>query len=94
MPSSPVGKETALSLIEGEGRVRSFHLPEVTAKTLKPILKAQIDERSYLTSDDGGEFRKLRLKDRAGGCGTVNHSAGEYVRTGNFQHTNTIEIFF
>jgi len=90
----PVGKEAAFSLIERDGRVRSFHLPEVTAKTLKPILKAQLDERAYLMTDDGGEFRKLRLKDRAGGYATVNHSAGQYVRTGNFHHTNTIENFF
>jgi hypothetical protein len=63
----PVGKEAAFSIIEREGWVRTFHLPEVTAKTLKPILKAQIDEWSYLMTDDGREFRKLGFKDRAGG---------------------------
>jgi len=26
--------------------------------------------------------------------GTVNHSAEEYVRTGGFHHTNTVEGFF
>jgi transposase-like protein len=87
-----VGKEAAFSLIEREGKVRSFHLPEVTAKTLRPILEAQIDERSYLMTDEGGEFRKLG--DDFAGHGTVNHSAGEYVRTGGFHHTNTIENYF
>jgi transposase-like protein len=89
-----VGKEAAFSLIERDGRVRSFHLPAVNAKTLKPILKAQIDQRSYLMTDDGGEFRKLKLANNFGGHGTVNHSAGEYVRTGGFHHTNTIENYF
>lgn len=28
------------------------------------------------------------------GHGTVNHSADEYVRTGGFHHTNTVESFF
>ncbi|HEX4111893.1 MAG TPA: IS1595 family transposase, partial [Stellaceae bacterium] len=87
-----VGKEAAFSLIERDGRVRSFHLPEVNAKTLRPILKAQIDERSYLMTDDGGEYRRLGVE--FAGHGTVNHSAGEYVRTGGFHHTNTIENYF
>lgn len=86
-----VGKEAAFSLIERDGRVRSFHLPEVNAKTLKPILKAQLDERSYLMTDDGGEYRKLGVD--VAGHGTVNHSAKEYVR-GHFWHTNTVENYF
>src|SRR5207248_6837601 len=31
-----VGKEAVLSLVERGGKVRSYHLPEVTAATLKP----------------------------------------------------------
>lgn len=89
-----VGKEATFSLIERDGRVRSFHLPAVNAKTLKPILRAQVDERSYLMTDDGGEYRKLCLDENFQGHGTVNHSAGEYVRTGGFHHTNTIENYF
>jgi transposase-like protein len=87
-----VGKEAAFSLIERDGRVRSFHLPEVNAKTLRPILKAQINDRSYLMTDDGGEYR--RLGSEFAGHGTVNHSTGEYVRSGGFHHTNTIENYF
>lgn len=87
-----VGKEAAFSLIERDGKVRSFHLPAVNAKTLKPILKAQIDRRSYLMTDEGGEFRKLN--DDFSEHGAVNHSAGEYVRTDGFHHTNTIENYF
>ncbi len=87
-----VGKEAAFSLVERDGRVRSFHLPEVSAKTLKPILKAQIDGRTFLMTDEAGVYRNAG-QDFAG-HGTVNHSADEYVRHGGFMHTNTIENYF
>jgi hypothetical protein len=35
-----------------------------------------------------------RLGKEFAGHGTVNHSADEYVRTGGFHHTNTVESFF
>jgi transposase-like protein len=85
-PKTPV-----LALVERDGRVRSFRVPNVTAETLKPIITANVNRASYLMTDDapaywpiGGEFS---------GHGTVNHSAEEYVR-GVFWHTNTVENFF
>ena len=35
-----------------------------------------------------------RLGREFAGHGAVNHSADEYVRTGDFHHTNTVEGFF
>ena len=87
-----VGKEAAFSLVERDGRVRSFHVPEVSAKTLRPILKAQIDDKSYIMTDEAGVHRKVS-QDFIG-HGTVNHGAGEYVRHGGFMHTNTVENYF
>ena len=85
-----VGKEAAFSLVERGGRVRSFHVPAVSAKTLRPILNAQIDGRSRLMTDEAGAYR------RPGGDfaehDTVNHSIGEYVR--GDAHTNTAENYF
>ncbi len=85
-----VTKHPVVSLVERDGKVRSFHLPQVTAKTLKPILKAHISKRSYVMTDEAkvypaaiGSFKH----------GSVNHSAGEYVR-GHFWHTNTVENYF
>jgi transposase-like protein len=86
-----VGKEAAFSLIERDGRIRSFHVPDVSAKTLKPILRAQINDKTYLMTDEAGVYRNLD-RDFAG-HGTVNHSIEEYVR-GTFWHTNTIENYF
>jgi len=87
----PVGKAPVVALVERDGRVRSFHVPNVTAKTLKPIIVETVNKATYLMTDEstvdpaiGREF---------GGHGSVNHSAGEYVH-GMFWHTNTVENFF
>ena len=84
------GKEAVIALVERGGRVRSQHIPEVTAKTLGPILEAQLHGASYVYTDEGGAMKKAAsqfdLHD------SINHSAGEYVR-GNV-HTNTIEGYF
>lgn len=82
------GKEIVFSLVERKGAVRSHHIPSVTAKTLRPILKAQIDEASNLMSDDGG----ARVGREYANHQSVNHSIGEYVR--GDVHTNTVEGYF
>jgi transposase-like protein len=83
-----VGKEIAFSLVERGGRVRSHHVPTVTAKTLRPILQQQIHQDSNVMSDDGG----ARVAHEFGRHQSVNHSIGEYVR--GDVHTNTIEGYF
>ncbi len=85
-----VGKEAAFSLVERGGRVRSFHVPKVNAKTLKPILKAQISASSRVMTDEAGVYGQLG-RDFAE-HETVNHSIGEYVR--GDAHTNTAENYF
>lgn len=82
------GKEIAFSLVERGGRVRSHHVPSVTARTLRPILEAQIDAATTVMSDDGG----ARVSKMFAKHATVNHSIGEYVR--GEVHTNTIEGYF
>ena len=80
-----------LSLVERDGRVRSFHVPNVTAQTLKPIIVANVHKASYLMTDDAPVYPGIG-RDFAG-HGTVNHSIEEYVRA-QFWHTNTVENFF
>ncbi|MGO9400765.1 MAG: IS1595 family transposase [Xanthobacteraceae bacterium] len=82
------GKEIAFSLVERGGRVRSHHVPSVSAKTLRPILREQINEASRVYSDEGG----AKVGRTFDGWATVNHSLGEYVR--GDVHTNTIEGYF
>ena len=85
-----VGKEIAFSLVERGGRVRSQHVPAVNAKTLRPIMRAHIDRKSYLMTDDAGQYRIIGPE--FAGYETVNHGIEEYVR-GN-AYTNTVEGYF
>src|SRR6202163_247715 len=85
-PKAPV-----LSLVERDGRVRSFHVQDVTAQTLKPIIVSHVNKATYLMTDDAPVYTAIGRD--FGGHGTVNHSAEEYVRAA-FWHTNTVENFF
>jgi transposase-like protein len=82
------GKEAVFSLVERGGKVRSHHIPNVTAKTLRPIMDMQIAEATRTISDDGG----ARVRHGSPNHHSVNHSIGEYVR-GDI-YTNTIEGYF
>ena len=84
-------KEPVLTLVERDGPVRSFHLPAVSRRTLRPILVTQIDRRSCLMTDENAAYK--RVGKEFSGHGTVNHSTDEYVR-GTFWHTNTVEGYF
>ncbi|MEQ1867452.1 MAG: IS1595 family transposase [Micropepsaceae bacterium] len=84
-------KEPVLALVERDGRVRSHHVARVNSKTLRPILEAQLDKRTYVMTDDATVYPAL-MKGFAAHS-TVNHSAQEYVR-GYFHHTNTVENYF
>ena len=84
------GKTPVLALVERGGSVRSMNVPDVTAKTLRAALVAQIDKRSYLMTDAwpgykavGREFAKHE---------SVSHETGEYVR--GEAHSNTVEGYF
>ena len=85
-----VGKEVAFSLVERGGKVRSFHVPAVNAKTLRPILVTQVSRKSFLRTDDAGQYRVIGPE--FAGYETVNHGIEEYVR--GDAHTNTIEGYF
>ena len=87
-----VGKEAAISLVERDGKVRSYHVPVVCAKTLRPILKTQIAGGTYLMTDEAPLYPAIA--EAFAGHGTVTHSIGEYVRHGGFMHTNTVENYF
>jgi transposase-like protein len=83
------GKETVLSLVERNGRVRSMHVASVTHENLRPILVAQIDARTDLFTDDAGQYRHMH---RDFAHQWVNHGKEEYVR--GRVHTNTVEGYF
>ncbi len=84
------GKEAVFSLVERGGKVRSQRVARVNAKTLRPILTAQIDAATSLMTDGAGQYRHMH-KDFAR-HEMVNHEIDEYVR--GDAHTNTIEGYF
>jgi transposase-like protein len=88
----PPKKHAVVALVEREGKVRSFHVANVNAKTLRPILVKHASRKSYLMTDESAVYPTIG--DEFAGHGTVNHSADEYVRTGGFHHTNTVESNF
>jgi transposase-like protein len=85
-----IGKEAVFALVERGGKVRSHHIPAVTAANLRTILQAQVDGASYVMTDEGGAAKKVGSEFAK--HGSVNHSIGEYVR--GDVHTNTIEGYF
>ncbi len=87
-----VGKEMVFSLVERGGKVRSVHLPSVSADNLRPILEAQIADakKTRLMTDGEGQYRLVAPLFKS--HETVNHGIGEYVR-GDVT-TNTIEGYF
>lgn len=88
---APPVKQAVVSLVERQGKVRSFHVANVTAKTLRPIIVKHADRASYLMTDESPIYPKAGREFAS--HGSVNHSADEYVR-GAFWHTNTVENFF
>jgi transposase-like protein len=84
-------KAIMVSLVERDGRVRSFHVPNVTGEWLKPVIVANVHKASYLMTDDAPVYGAIGRE--FSGHGTVNHRAEEYVRA-HFWHTNTVEGFF
>ena len=74
--------------------MRSVHVPDIKATTVVPIVKANVAREARVMTDDGGHYYN-KLGEFAG-HGTVNHSAGEYVRyEWPFPiHTNTVESYF
>lgn len=83
-------KMKVVSLVERNGEKRSFHIANVNAETLRPILKAQISAKTHLMTDEAKVYKPLG-KDFANHS-SVNHSAGEYAR--GIANTNTVESSF
>ena len=88
---SPVhGKQPVVSLVERGGKVRSFHVANVTGETLRQALVTNVDRYSYLMTDEHSGYRYVGKE--FGKHSVVAHSRGEYVR--GAAHTNTVEGFF
>jgi transposase-like protein len=79
-----------LSLVERDGAVRSFHVPNVKAETLRSVIAAHASPDSHFRTDELAAYRGIGWN--FGSHESVKHSQDEYVR--GDAHTNTIEGFF
>lgn len=84
-------KQAVVTLVERDGRARSFHVANVNAKTLRPLMVTQVHRSSHLMTD-GARFY-VKSGQEFASHGAVDHNRGEYVREGK-THSNTAENFF
>lgn len=82
-------KHAVLSLVERGGDVRSVHVPDVTARTVVPIVNDNIAREARVMTDNAATYYN---KLEAASHEAVNHADGEYVR--GDVHTNTVEGYF
>lgn len=84
-------KMKIVSLVErNTGKKVSVHVPNVTAKTLKPIILGHVSEQARLMTDESQVYAKIGHRFVA--HQTVNHAQEEYAR-GDVT-TNTVEGSF
>lgn len=85
-------KAAVFALVERKtGKVRSFHVADVTAETLRPVIWENIHRRATIHTDEASQFTN-RVLGRYRGHRSVNHSMGEYVR--GSVTTNRVEGYF
>jgi len=83
-------KHAVLSLVTRNGEARSFHVGNVKAKTLMPILRKNVRKNTQVMTDEAKQYH--HLDETFADHQFVTHSAEEYVR--DMVHTNTVEGFF
>jgi transposase-like protein len=87
---APVEKRPVFALVERQGRVRSFHVPNVRAATLSRVLANNSLRQSTLMTDEAQVYMGIGWNYARHDY--VKHSEDEYVR--GDVYTNTVEGFF
>jgi transposase-like protein len=80
-----------VTLVERDGRARSFHVANIHANNVRAALVTNIDRRSTLMTDDARFYWAIGRE--FAGHGTTLHSNKEFARPGGV-HSNTAENFF
>jgi hypothetical protein len=83
-------KKHVMSLVERGGEARSFHIANVTAKTLRPKIVKAASRKSHLRTDEGKWYQ--RVGEEFVSHVAVNHAQNEYVR--GDASTNAAENYF
>jgi transposase-like protein len=86
----PPKKHAVMSLVERGGAARSFHIANVTAKSLRPLIVKAASRKSHLRTDEGKWYQ--RVGEEFASHSAVNHAQDEYVR--GDASTNAAENYF
>ena len=88
--------QRVVSLVQRDGKTRSFHVADVTGDNLKPILLANIAKDSHLMTDGALLYRVVGKEFTH--HEHTNHQQGEYAKpskvAGVSAHSNTVESYF
>lgn len=85
-----IEKKIVMALVERNGAVRSFQIPNVRSVTLSEALAKNLRVGTALMTDDASGYRDLKGDFRS--HHRIAHAYGEYVRSPIY--TNTVEGFF
>lgn len=83
-------KMKVVSLVERGGQVRSFHVSDVKASTIREVLVNNVAKEAHLRTDEASQYVKVGREFASHEA--VRHNAREYAR--GSAHTNTIEGYF
>ena len=94
---APKKMQMVFSLVErdtldGNGKVASYHVANVTGATLRPLIVEKVDRASFLMTDEAPVYKRIGREFSA--HGTTNHQALQFTDSVGFKHTNTVENFF
>ena len=84
-------KHKVVVLVERDGEARSFHVANVTAKTVRKVLVSNVSRKSDLMTDGSNVY--LGLGKEFASHKWTDHAHGEYVRPGGV-HSNSAESYF
>jgi transposase-like protein len=87
-------KMKVLALVDRDtGKARTMVVDDVNAKTLMPIVRANVAKEATIMTDEQGAYTKISK--HFAGHGTTTHSAGQYVDYADPTiHSNTVEGYF
>jgi transposase-like protein len=89
-------KNAVLTLVERNGKARSFHVENTRKTEVIPIVRANVARESHVMTDEAPQY--ARLGDDFAKHGAVEHSRGEYGyrdrQSGEKINTNTVEGYY
>jgi len=89
-------KNAVLTLVERDGKARSFHVESATKDEIIPIVRENVAKESHVMTDEANRYAKLRTDFAK--HNTVDHSRGEYGyrdrESGEKINTNTVEGYY